>query len=139
MTRLHVDKITKRFTAKGTPAVFENSFAAAPGGITTLLGPSGSGKTTLLRVIAGLEAADSGYVFLDGEDITTRPARERGFGFVFQTFALFPQMTVRQNIAFGLEVRKASRPQIKQRVDELLSLIKLESYGDRFPGQLSGG
>jgi sulfate transport system ATP-binding protein len=139
MTSLDVAGITKRFTLKGTPAVFENSFQAAPGGITTLLGPSGSGKTTLLRVIAGLEAADEGHVWLDGEDITALPARERGFGFVFQTFALFPQMTVRQNIAFGLEVRKAARAQIATRVDELLALVKLDGYGDRFPAQLSGG
>lgn len=139
MTRLEVDRITKRFTLKGTPAVFESSFEAAPGGITTLLGPSGSGKTTLLRVIAGLEAADQGAVLLDGLDITHLPVRERGFGFVFQTFALFPHLTVRQNIAFGLEVRKASRAQTAARVDELLGLVKLEGFADRFPAQLSGG
>jgi sulfate transport system ATP-binding protein len=89
-----VDKVTRRFAAGGTPAVFEASFEAPSGGITTLLGPSGSGKTTLLRIIAGLEAADAGCVRIGGRDVTHTPVRERGFGFVFQGFALFQHMTV---------------------------------------------
>jgi len=136
---LTVEKLTKRFTLKGTPAIFESSFEAAPGGITTLLGPSGSGKTTLLRVISGLETADEGRVLLGEEDITYQPVRERGFGFVFQTFALFPDMTVNENIAFGLRVRKQSKLQISKRVEELLELTKLQGLGHRFPSQLSGG
>jgi sulfate transport system ATP-binding protein len=138
-TQLEVVGLTKRFTVKGTPAVFENTFSAAPGGITTLLGPSGSGKTTLLRVIAGLEHADEGRVLVDGRDITEVPVRARDFGFVFQTFALFPQLSVRENIAFGLRVRKASPTQLAARVDELLALVKLDGLADRLPAQLSGG
>src|SRR2546423_1796937 len=99
-----VENVTKRYTRKGTPAVFDASFTAAPGGITTLLGPSGSGKTTLLRVIAGLEDADEGRVLFGARDMTRVPVRERRVGFVFQSFALFAHMTARQNIAFGLEV-----------------------------------
>jgi len=95
-----VKNVTKCFTAKGTPAVFDASFTATSGGITTLLGPSGSGKTTLLRIIAGLEVADQGQVLFDDRDVTRVPVRSRGIGFVFQAFALFNHMTVRRN-AFG--------------------------------------
>jgi len=84
-----VDRLTKRFTLNGTPAVFEASFEAPSGGVTTLLGPSGSGKTTILRIIAGLESADEGRVLVGDQEITHVPVRKRGFGFVFQTFALF--------------------------------------------------
>lgn len=134
-----VKNITKRFTVKGTPAVFDASFTAVSGGITTLLGPSGSGKTTLLRIVSGLEPADQGQVLFDDRDVTRVPVRERGVGFVFQNFALFNHMTVRRNIAFGLEVRKMPEAEQRQRVDELLALVQLEGYGDRFPLQLSGG
>ncbi|MDX2023729.1 MAG: ABC transporter ATP-binding protein [Deltaproteobacteria bacterium] len=136
---LTVEKLTKRFTLKGTPAIFETSFEAAPGGITTLLGPSGSGKTTLLRVISGLETADEGRVILGDEDITFTPVRDRSFGFVFQTFALFPDMNIKENIAFGLRVRKMKQAQIDARVEELLDLVKLQGLGHRYPSQLSGG
>ena len=105
-----VEKLTKRFTLKGTPAVFEASFEAPSGGVTTLLGPSGSGKTTILRIIAGLESADEGRVLVDDEDITHMPVGKRRFGFVFQTFALFNQLTVRENIAFGLEAQGVRGP-----------------------------
>ena len=131
--------ITKRFKVGGPPAVLDASFVAAPGGITTLLGPSGSGKTTLLRIIAGLETANEGIVAFHGEDITNWPVRARGIGFVFQGFALFAHMTVRRNIAFGLEIRGASEPEKRDRVDELLSLVQLEGFGDRYPHELSGG
>src|SRR5262245_52946160 len=97
--KLAVENVTKRFTVKGTPAVFETSFEAADGGITTLLGPSGSGKTTVLRIVAGLEAPDQGAVRLEGEDITHVPVGKRRFGFVFQTFALFPHLTLHDNVA----------------------------------------
>jgi sulfate transport system ATP-binding protein len=137
--KVSVEKVTKRFTLRGTPAVFDASFAAAEGGITTLLGPSGSGKTTLLRIIAGLEATDEGHVQFDDRDVTHLPVRERGVGFVFQSFALFNHMTVRRNIAFALEVRKASEAEKRDRVDELLALVQLEGFGDRYPRQLSGG
>jgi sulfate transport system ATP-binding protein len=134
-----VDQVTKRFTLKGTPAVFEASFEAPSGGVTTLLGPSGSGKTTLLRIIAGLESADEGRVLVEGEDITRTPVGKRRFGFVFQTFALFNQLTVKENIAFGLQAQGVRRPAIGPRVEELLAMVQLEGLGSRYPDQLSGG
>jgi sulfate transport system ATP-binding protein len=137
--RLVVEKVTKRFTINGTPAVFDAGFEAADGGVTTLLGPSGSGKTTLLRIIAGLESADEGRVMLGDEDLTRVPVRKRGFGFVFQTFALFDQLTVRENVAFALAARGTPRAAIATRVDELLALVQLEGLGGRYPRQLSGG
>jgi sulfate transport system ATP-binding protein len=113
------------------------------GELLALLGPSGSGKTTLLRIIAGLETPDGGEVHFHGEDATSRQARERGVGFVFQHYALFRHMTVFENIAFGLRVKpKAVRPseeQIKKKVEELLKLIQLDWVGKRFPSELSGG
>ncbi|MET0210753.1 MAG: sulfate/molybdate ABC transporter ATP-binding protein [Burkholderiaceae bacterium] len=105
----------------------------------SLLGPSGSGKTTLLRIIAGLEVADSGTVISDGENITDQSARHRKVGFVFQHYALFRHMTVAQNIAYGLKVRKAPKKLIRERVDEMLHLIRLETLQNRYPAQLSGG
>jgi sulfate/thiosulfate transport system ATP-binding protein len=134
-----VDKLTKRFTLKGTPAVFEACFEAPSGGVTTLLGPSGSGKTTILRIIAGLEGADEGRILLGDEDITRAPVGKRHFGFVFQTFALFNQLTVRENIAFGLEAQGVRGISVGQRVDELLAMVQLDGLGHRYPEQLSGG
>jgi sulfate transport system ATP-binding protein len=109
------------------------------GDLLALLGPSGSGKTTLLRIIAGLEVADSGSVLLQGEDITERSARDRNVGFVFQHYALFRHMTVAENVGFGLRVRKVPKAEIRERVDELLRLVRLEGMQSRYPGQLSGG
>ncbi len=137
--RVRVEGLTKRFGAQGVPAVHGATFDGADGGITTLLGPSGSGKTTILRIIAGLETADEGSVFVGDENVMKIPVRKRGFGVVFQNFALFDHMNVRENIAFGLRVRRARRADIQTRVDELLGLVQLEGYGDRFPSQLSGG
>jgi sulfate transport system ATP-binding protein len=137
--KVRVEGLTKQFGAQGVPAVHEATFDGADGGITTLLGPSGSGKTTILRIIAGLETANSGRVLVGDEDIIRIPARKRGFGFVFQNFALFDHMSVRENIAFGLRVRKATNADIQMRVDELLGLVQLEGFGDRYPSQLSGG
>jgi sulfate transport system ATP-binding protein len=134
-----VDKLTKRFTLNGTPAVFEASFEAPSGGVTTLLGPSGSGKTTILRIIAGLESADEGHVRLGEQEITHLAVRKRGFGFVFQTFALFNHLTVRENIAFGLDAQGVKPERVRPRVDELLGLVQLEGLGHRYPEQLSGG
>ena len=136
---LTVKNLTKRFTARGTPAVSDVSFVAPTGGITTLLGPSGSGKSTVLRVIAGLEHPDGGQVMFGDRDFTHVPVQARGVGFVFQSYALFKHMTVRKNIAFGLSVRKASPKDIDAKVDELLSLVQLDGYGERYPNQLSGG
>ncbi|MFL6139453.1 MAG: sulfate/molybdate ABC transporter ATP-binding protein [Frankiaceae bacterium] len=109
------------------------------GELTALLGPSGGGKSTLLRIIAGLETPDRGRVFIDGKDMTGVPARRRGVGFVFQHYAAFSHMTVWDNVAFGLKVAKASKPEIKRRVEELLRLVHLDGLAQRYPGQLSGG
>jgi sulfate transport system ATP-binding protein len=115
------------------------SFVAPEGKVTSLLGPSGSGKSTLLRLIAGLEEPDSGSISIAGTDVTKVPVKRREVGFVFQSYALFRHMTVRDNIAFGMEIRKAPKSRIDARVSELLNLIQLEGYEQRFPGQLSGG
>jgi len=111
----------------------------ATGELTALLGPSGGGKSTLLRIIAGLEVADSGSVEIEGVDATSLPAQKRNVGFVFQHYAAFKHMTVRDNIAFGLKVRKRPKAEIAERVDELLNLVQLQSFGHRYPAQLSGG
>jgi sulfate transport system ATP-binding protein len=109
------------------------------GSLTALLGPSGSGKSTLLRVIAGLEQPDAGEVLLDGKDVTGRPTQSRGVGFVFQHYAAFKHMTVWDNVAFGLTIRRRPRSEIKQRVNELLDLVQLTGLAKRYPSQLSGG
>jgi sulfate transport system ATP-binding protein len=109
------------------------------GSLTALLGPSGSGKSTLLRIIAGLERPDSGEVLLDGREVTGAPPQERGIGFVFQHYAAFAHMSVRNNVAFGLQIRKRPKAVIKQRVDELLALVGLSQWRDQYPHQLSGG
>ncbi len=111
------------------------------GELVALLGPSGSGKTTILRMVGGLEYADGGRILFGEEDATDIPVRERGVGFVFQHYALFPHMTVAENIAFGMKVsrRQRNRAEIDNRVDQLLSLVKLEGLNLRFPSQISGG
>ncbi|MDX2254414.1 MAG: TOBE-like domain-containing protein [Pseudanabaenaceae cyanobacterium bins.39] len=109
------------------------------GSLVALLGPSGSGKSTLLRLIAGLETPDRGKIFLTGKDATDQDVRDRNIGFVFQHYALFKHMTVRQNIGFGLEIRKQPKAKIADRVEELLELIQLKGLGNRYPSQLSGG
>jgi sulfate transport system ATP-binding protein len=136
---LVVKGLTKRFTAKGTPAVSDVAFAAPSGGITTLLGPSGSGKSTVLRIVAGLERPDGGQVMFGDQDVTPVAPQHRGVGFVFQSYALFKHMNVRRNIAFGLGVRKVSREETEKKVDELLKLVQLDGLGERYPSQLSGG
>jgi sulfate transport system ATP-binding protein len=132
-----VGDITKRF---GTFVALDGvSLAVDEGSLTALLGPSGSGKSTLLRVIAGLEHPDRGTVSIDGEDVTGRPTQDRGIGFVFQHYAAFRHMTVRDNVAFGLKIRKRPKPEIRARVDELLELVQLQGLAARYPSQLSGG
>jgi sulfate transport system ATP-binding protein len=120
-------------------AVDDVSFQAEDGKITALLGPSGSGKSTVLRMIAGLETPDSGRIWVDGEEQTLKRVQERRFGFVFQHYALFRHMTVRQNVSFGLSVRKEPKERTRARVDELLELVGLRFFADRYPDQLSGG
>jgi sulfate transport system ATP-binding protein len=120
-------------------AVDEVSLDVESGSLVALLGPSGSGKSTLLRLIAGLEQPDGGQIWITGEEATSQTVQERKVGFVFQHFALFKHRTVRENIAFGLELRRWNRQQINARVDELLDLVQLRGFGQRYPSQLSGG
>jgi sulfate transport system ATP-binding protein len=115
------------------------SFEAADGEVIALLGPSGGGKSTVLRMVAGLEVPDRGTVVIRGADATNVKVQERGLGFVFQHYALFKHMTVRDNIAFGLEIKKVPKADIESRVDELLELVQLKGLGKRYPAQLSGG
>jgi sulfate transport system ATP-binding protein len=129
--------VSKRFGS--FQALEDVSLDVESGALTALLGPSGSGKSTLLRIIAGLEQPDRGEIRLAGKDATPLPAQERGVGFVFQHYAAFKHMTVRGNIAFGLKVRKRPKAEIRARVDELLELVQLVGFGDRYPAQLSGG
>lgn len=120
-------------------ALDDVSVTVPAGSLTALLGPSGGGKSTLLRTIAGLEAPDSGHVRIEGRDVTGVPPQERGVGMVFQHYAAFKHMTVRDNVAFGLRIRKQPRATIKQRVGDLLDLVQLGGLADRYPNELSGG
>jgi len=132
-----VVEVTKNFG--DFVALDDVSVAIPEGSLTALLGPSGSGKSTLLRVIAGLEEPDGGQVLLGNDDVTRQPARARGIGMVFQHYAAFKHMTVWENVAFGLKVRKRPKQEIEHRVHELLGLVQLEGLAKRFPAQLSGG
>ncbi len=129
--------VTKRF---GTFTALDNvCLRVGDGALTALLGPSGSGKSTLLRIIAGLETPDSGSVQIGEEEVTRTPARARGVGFVFQHYAPFKHMTVADNVAFGLKVRRRPKAEIHARVEELLALVRLDGLAERYPSQLSGG
>jgi sulfate/thiosulfate transport system ATP-binding protein len=132
-----VSNVSKRFGE--FVALADVSVDVQGGSLTALLGPSGSGKSTLLRIIAGLEQPDAGSVSIAGLDVTGRPPQDRGVGFVFQHYAAFKHMTVWDNIAFGLEIRKRPKELIRVRVTELLELVQLEGLAKRFPAQLSGG
>jgi sulfate transport system ATP-binding protein len=120
-------------------ALDDVSLEIPDGSLTSLLGPSGSGKSTLLRIIAGLEAPDHGTVEIHGDDATSVPPQRRGIGFVFQHYAAFKHMTVRDNVAFGMTIRRQPKQRIDARVDELLGVVGLAGYRERYPNQLSGG
>ncbi|MCM1982082.1 sulfate/molybdate ABC transporter ATP-binding protein [Lyngbya confervoides] len=132
-----IEGVTKHFGS--FRALNEIHLTIPQGKLVALLGPSGSGKSTLLRVIAGLEHTDQGRIHIDGRDATTLDVRHRNIGFVFQHYALFKHMTIRQNIAFALQIRRVPKTVVRERVKELLGLIQLEGLGDRYPAQLSGG
>ena len=138
MCYLKFENIDKKFggktVLKGVGAEIDK------GELICILGPSGCGKTTLLRIIAGLETADQGRVIIDGADCTLLPPSKRNFGIVFQSYALFPNMTVEQNILFGLFQQKTlSREQQREKVREILGLVDLLEHKDKYPAQLSGG
>jgi sulfate transport system ATP-binding protein len=134
---IEVHNVSKQF---GTfTALDDVSIGVADGALTALLGPSGSGKSTLLRIIAGLEEPDWGDVTIGGEIVTGTPARNRGVGFVFQHYAPFKHMSVHDNVAFGLTIRKRPKAEIDTRVNELLALVRLDGLAGRYPSQLSGG
>jgi putative spermidine/putrescine transport system ATP-binding protein len=132
-----LEGVTKRFGH--VLALDAVSVEVRPGEMLALLGPSGCGKTTLLRSVAGLERPDGGRIVIGGRDVTDVPTRERPIGMVFQSYALFPNLTVRENIAFPLSVRRRPAAEIKSRVDELLELVRLGPQADRYPNQISGG
>src|SRR4051795_3846225 len=134
---ISVSSVDKRYG--DFQALHDVSIAVEPGSLTALLGPSGSGKSTLLRVIAGLEVPDGGHVVIEDRDVTNVPPQRRDIGFVFQHYAAFKHMTVRENVAFGLKVRKRPKAEITAKVDELLGIVGLAGYQERYPSQLSGG
>jgi sulfate transport system ATP-binding protein len=134
---IEVRNVTKRFGS--FLALDDVSLEIPQGSLTAILGPSGSGKSTLLRVVAGLERPDAGEVHLSGTDATRLAPQRRDVGFVFQHYAAFKHMTVRDNVAFALTIRKRPKQEIRERVDELLELVQLQGYADRYPSKLSGG
>jgi putative spermidine/putrescine transport system ATP-binding protein len=137
MAFLQINNVTKTFGS--TEAVKEFNLDIEKGELVSFLGPSGCGKTTTLRMVAGFEIPTDGHIVINGQDITNMPPNQRDVGMVFQSYALFPNMTVASNIGFGLKVMKKQPEEIKQRVKEMLELINMPEYGDRYPSQLSGG
>jgi iron(III) transport system ATP-binding protein len=135
--RIDIENVTKRFGSMA--AVSEVTLTIHEGELFTLLGPSGCGKTTLLRLIAGFYAPDEGRILFDGRDVSGRPPNERGIGMVFQNFALWPHMTVFENVAYGLKLRKVGSAELRERVAAAFDKVKLKGLDDRYPGQLSGG
>jgi multiple sugar transport system ATP-binding protein len=139
MAEIRLERISKTFPGGKVPAVKDASLVVSDGEFMVLLGPSGCGKTTLLRMLAGLEYPDRGRVVIGDREVTDLPPRKREIAMVFQSYAVFPHMTVFDNIAFGLRMRKAPSAEVKPRVERAASLIQLEPYLERYPAQLSGG
>ena len=137
MSYLSIRGLHKQYAA--TPVFRDINCEINQGEFVTLLGPSGCGKSTLLRCIAGLTAVDGGQIVLDGQDLLPLSPQKRGIGMVFQSYALFPNLTVAENVAFGLRMQKVARDECRQRVEEILALVELSAHADRYPHQLSGG
>ena len=141
-TRLRLERLSKRFVRAGqgaAAAVDDVSLVVEPGELVTLLGPSGCGKTTTLRMVAGFEQPDAGRIYIGEQDVTDLMVYRRSIGFVFQNYALFPHLTVFDNVAYGLRVRKQPATAVRTRVAQVLELVGLPGYEKRFPNQLSGG
>ncbi len=138
-TSIEIRELTKAFPGAGMPAVDQVSLSIAPGELFFLLGPSGCGKSTLLRMIAGFTEPTSGQILFDGQDVARLPANERDTGMVFQSYALWPHMSVADNVGFGLDVRKVSGAERSRRIDEALAGVQMQDYAKRKPNQLSGG
>jgi iron(III) transport system ATP-binding protein len=141
-TRLRLEHVSKRFPREGqagVAAVHDVSLTVEPGELLTLLGPSGCGKTTTLRMVAGFEQPDEGRIHIGDADVTDLMVYRRSIGFVFQNYALFPHLTVFENVAYGLRVRRRPEAEIRSRVGQVLELVGLPGYERRFPNQLSGG
>jgi putative spermidine/putrescine transport system ATP-binding protein len=137
MTEVSIERLTKMYgTARAVDSI---SIRIGNGEFISLLGPSGCGKTTTLKMIAGFEDATEGAIRFDGKDVVNVPAEKRDIGMVFQNYALFPHMTVEQNLAFGLEMRKVARPEMAERIAKVLEMVQLTGYSGRYPNQLSGG
>jgi len=139
LAEIRIERISKTYPGGKVPAVRDVSLAIADREFMVLLGPSGCGKTTLLRMIAGLEYPDAGRILIGDRDITDLPPRKRGIAMVFQSYAVFPHLTVFENIAFGLRMQKRPDAEVRERVGRAASLIQLDPYLDRYPAQLSGG
>ena len=134
---IHLEGVSKDFN--GSPAVDDVTLSIFQGEFFSLLGPSGCGKTTLLRMLAGFEMPSKGKIYIDGVDMTRRPAYDRPVNMMFQSYALFPHMTVEQNISFGLKQERIAKVEIRERVKDVLKLVQMEKYEKRYPHQLSGG
>src|SRR5947209_1003126 len=134
---LEVEGLVRRYSPEVT--VGPLSFTVASGEFFSLLGPSGCGKTTTLRCIAGFETLDAGMIRLRGERLDDKPPHRRDVGLVFQNYALFPHLSVFDNVAFGLRLRRVAKPEMRERIDRVLQLVELAGLGERFPAQLSGG
>jgi putative spermidine/putrescine transport system ATP-binding protein len=137
MSALTLDRVAKSYDE--TPVVRQVSLAVAEGEFVSLLGPSGCGKTTILRMVAGLITPNEGRILIGADDVTRLPPNKRGIGLVFQSYALFPHLTVNENIAFGLRRRRVAGAELERRVKDALALVRLDSYGARYPRELSGG